>query len=431
MKLSIAENKQYFLRNDQPFFLLADTAWQAFYKLTLEEWTEYLIFRKRQGFNTLQIVFLPFERPKPNGLYPFKVMESGKYDFDTLEDRFFDKVAVFMEKATEYDFQCVIPLLWTNFTPDTECSTVNKYQVLPADAVEAFIERAVGTLKRFSPIYMLSGDTDFNTAQTARHTEIALRTVRRLDPEAYVTLHLYGEDKLNEHSLPFAKELDYYTYQTGHRLKSQHLNYELAEYFCGLPDKKPVMNAEPCYEGMGYIEGYGRHTDFEVRKAFWQSVLSGAKAGFAYGAYGTYWFQKHDPWATFNPTFDTAFEWRDALRFRGASDICYAKWLYEHYEMHQLQPANDLVQARTDEIRVAATEDKTTVVVYVPYSTHVTLNLELSENKVEVMDLQERYVYLPELRTEGTETKIKMHPHHSDILIIATTTKDSLHGLSG
>ncbi|MBC8932636.1 DUF4038 domain-containing protein, partial [Escherichia coli] len=68
--------------------------------------------------------------------------------------------------------------------------------------------------------------------------------------------------------------------------------------FSQLEPIKPVINSEPCYELMGYSrQKYGRFSREDVRKAAWQSVLSGAIAGISYGAHGIWSW--HEEGSTF------------------------------------------------------------------------------------------------------------------------------------
>jgi hypothetical protein len=59
LKLKVSD-KGHFLQyeNERPFFYLADTAWELFHRLTLEEIEFYLETRKRQGYNVIQCVLI-------------------------------------------------------------------------------------------------------------------------------------------------------------------------------------------------------------------------------------------------------------------------------------------------------------------------------------------------------------------------------------
>ena len=59
MNITISENKRYFKKNNKNFFYFADTCWSAFTNIDLDSWEYYLQYRRRQGFNVLQINILP------------------------------------------------------------------------------------------------------------------------------------------------------------------------------------------------------------------------------------------------------------------------------------------------------------------------------------------------------------------------------------
>ena len=58
-RLIVSESGDYLERNGKPFFLLSDTDWMAFQKLSVDEWRELVVRRKEQGFNSLQISVMP------------------------------------------------------------------------------------------------------------------------------------------------------------------------------------------------------------------------------------------------------------------------------------------------------------------------------------------------------------------------------------
>ena len=51
--LRIHENGRYFCCGETPFFLMGDTAWLLFHRLTLEESYQYLRNRKELGYNVI------------------------------------------------------------------------------------------------------------------------------------------------------------------------------------------------------------------------------------------------------------------------------------------------------------------------------------------------------------------------------------------
>ena len=87
-RLTVAFDKQHFLRDGEPFFWVGDTVWSAFTNATDEEWADYLDFRKAQGFNVLQINTLPqWDRIRPDlGVSPYPLRPDGSLDWQAEPD---------------------------------------------------------------------------------------------------------------------------------------------------------------------------------------------------------------------------------------------------------------------------------------------------------------------------------------------------------
>ncbi len=74
-KLKVSGNHRFLVREDgQPFFYLADTAWELLHRLNREEAAMYLHTRAQQGFTVVQAVALGelegLTDPNPYGKIP-------------------------------------------------------------------------------------------------------------------------------------------------------------------------------------------------------------------------------------------------------------------------------------------------------------------------------------------------------------------------
>ena len=104
-KLVISQNGRFIQHeNGDPFFLLADTAWELFHRLTLEEIDLYLDIRRTQGFNVIQAVLISeldgLRTPNAYGLLPLSDMNPDKPNAVYLE--LIDKVLRLAEKKLMY-----------------------------------------------------------------------------------------------------------------------------------------------------------------------------------------------------------------------------------------------------------------------------------------------------------------------------------------
>lgn len=431
--VQISSTKDHFVRNGRPFFYLADTVWSALTNASLEEWEYYLDYRRSQGFNVLQINTLTqWDRSESDiAIYPFKCNEDGSYNFSQINDAYFDRAERMLAMAVERGFIPALVLLWSNYVPGTFFDNLAYRDVMPKENIVEYVEYALKRFTKFAPIYIISGDTNFAKKSATEHYHLALETVKRISPEALTTLHLCG-GAMNDptpdpvdipRQLLESPHLDFYQYQSSHFFDHGPRSYTYAESFYRQPIKRPVLNGEPCYEGWAYADH--RHGPAEIRQAVWFSLLSGAKAGMAYGAQGLW--QWHKTGKVFPPAVDdgrpklyqtdTPFDWRTALTFKGAWECSFAKWIFETHDLFAIEPQRRVLNP-TERIRMSATEDFSKVVLYSPYSTDIRLDVDLSRHDWSMIVLEGKYTAKPVVLSSKEGSVIKMQPFNSDVLLI-------------
>jgi hypothetical protein len=416
--ISVSPTSDYFVRGGKPFFYLADTIWSAFTNITLQEWEEYLNYRKMQGFNALQIDILPqWDRSHSDhdGLEPFEKTDKGLWNFHKPNAAYFDRAKQMTAMAYAKGFIPALTLLWCNYVEGTWGAQRLPGNQIPQDAIRSYVQYVCQTFAEYQPIFLVSGDTDLKTPETIKRYLTALKAVKEFCPAALTTFHLNPPTDLPE-EIAKAPELDFYMYQSGHIFEEQANAYILAQRFYAKPVKRPVVNGEPCYEGHGFGFKYGRFSGFHVRRAVWQSLLSGAKAGFTYGAHGIW------GWHTIGtfPGVDFSglpYPWRTALRLQGAWDVGFIKWIFEMYNLFEIEPTNGILND-TPEIRMASTPDGKKVVIYIPFNTDVQVKINLNDYDCLCVNLTERLVAKPEIQTSGDGSVIKMHDFNADVLVL-------------
>ncbi|MBW4079945.1 DUF4038 domain-containing protein [Paenibacillus sp. S150] len=420
-KLSISDNKRYFEQDGKPFFYLADTVWSAFTNISFEEWDIYLNHRKTQGFNVLQINLLQQWDASETELdfKPFNRKPDGSFNFYSFNETYFDRADKMLDRAVQKGFVPALVLLWCNYIPDTWASSFQKDGKLPYDMIEVYVKYVAQRFSKYNPIYVISGDTDFPSEEANSYYRTALHVIKQESPECLTTMHIQG--RLAELPDEFINDpdLDFYMYQSGHNSQFQPMAYTLAMDFSSKPVTRPVLNSEPCYEMMGYSrQVYGRFSRADVRKAAWQSLLSGAAAGVTYGAHGIWsWHKKGRRFGVTGEGFDSPYDWQTALKFEGAWDYGFAKWLFQMYGLTDLQPW-DIVLNNTEEIRAAATGSLSKVAIYVPVNTALRLNADLGEYEFTIIDLEHRRFAAAGITVKERTTVIDMHDFESDVLLI-------------
>ncbi len=417
-RITIAPAKDRFLLDGKPWFYLADTIWSAFTSPTLREWDEYLGTRKRQGFNALQINVLPqWDRSEPgHGIPPF-LRRDRRFDFSRPNPAYFDHAEKILEAAVRRGFKPCLALLWCNYVPGTWAAKHKANPLMPLGDVAGYVTHAAKRFARFSPLYMVSGDTNLDSPRALRHYRAALKALKATDPKALATMHT---SPMQEYTRDLMRNIDFYMYQSGHTVDTaMRFCWENAEKLAGMPVKKPVVNGEPCYEGHGWGHGkYGRYRDFDVRRAAWSSVLAGARAGVAYGAHGVWGW--HKPGLPFPGTAfsDTPYPWREALRFPGVKSTAFLKSFLEKPGMQDLVPAQGILRDPKPGIRAAASKDGRLMVIYVPFNAELRLAVRSKDYRMQWVLFPDRRTVRTEALAEGAETRVRMHAGLQDAILI-------------
>lgn len=418
-RLTVSATQDYLLKDGKPFFYLADTAWMAFSNLPLSDWPRYLAYRKQQGFTALQISILPVTHDtsmSPENIDPFLSDADGKWDFSAYNEAYFNKAEKMVAMAVEQGFVPVLGVLWANYVPETGFSKRSPVATaMPMDAMLSYAAYAAKRFKKYEPAFFVSGDTSFDSPLEESYYLAALQAVKAVCPEALFTMHLSPRADL---SREIVDAIDFYMFQSGHGAKRQDMPYLLAEKFAAYPVKRPVVNSEPPYEGHGRVGEKTRFNAFDVRKASWQSLLSGAKMGVTYGGHGIWMFHRHGmKFININNSFEP-YDWDQALTLPGAWDMGFARWLFEMYNFFELNPAN-IVLNEDKEIRAAVNVDGSKLAVYSPYSFDVDLDFDLTGYTCVRIDLASRRIITPEIEP-GPKSRILMHTFNADSLLVAT-----------
>ncbi|MEM2512206.1 MAG: DUF4038 domain-containing protein, partial [Ignisphaera sp.] len=154
-RISVSSEKDYFIRDNKKFFYLADTCWSAFTNIPLDEWFYYLNYRAMQGFNVIQINILSQHDRSDSPYYidPFIVKPNGEWNFNEVNEKYFDRAEKMIEIAVEKGFTPGLVVLWCNYVPGTWGSRLVKPQrIIPRDALENYVEYVVDRFSKYNPI---------------------------------------------------------------------------------------------------------------------------------------------------------------------------------------------------------------------------------------------------------------------------------------
>ena len=357
--LQIAENRRYLALPDQtPFYLLGDTAWELFHRLSKEQTVRYLDTRAAQGFNFIQAVILAeldgLGTPNAEGHCPLQKIADGSYDPTALCEDYFAHVDFVIKEAQ--DRGMYIGLLPTWGDKWNRIWGVGPEIFTPENAF-AYGELIGKRYRNFDNIvWILGGDRVMTEEHHFAIIDAMARGLRAGDGGKFpMTLHPCGAQS----SSAFVHDrdwLDFNMMQSGHGKPSPYCFDMLAADYSRTPTK-PVMDGEPCYEDhpINFDVANGYYDAYDVRLAAYRNLLGGA-CGNTYGHHAVWCFRREDERNSYFPN-----AWEPALHRPGAENLhIYAQFVKAH-PWHTFVPMPSLVIDNPHNAAftaVAVTEDR-------------------------------------------------------------------------
>lgn len=325
-ELRIAKNHPYFIKGEEAFFWLGDTAWLMLQKLDEDDIRIYFRNRLEMGFNVIQTV-LVHSLPKQTveGSLALGVKDITEPEYWNFCDKVF-------KMAEEMGIYLGLLPAWGSMV---------KGGVLNKENIEEYAEFLGKRYQGFSNIiWILGGDVrgDVNTEVVIKEAEI----LKKYNPNRLMTFHPFGR---TSSSLWFQNEdwLDFHMFQSGHRRYDQeHLgewddngeketffgedNWRYVERDHKNTVKKPTLDGEPSYEGIPQGLHNPRNPyweEWDVRRYAYWAVFAGA-AGHTYGSNAIMQFYSD---AAVPGAYGVREVWKDAMHHSGAAQMQYLKKL--------------------------------------------------------------------------------------------------------
>lgn len=367
--LRVAADKRHLeTGNGKPFFLLGDTAWELFHRLTREETELYLKKRAEQGFNTVLAVALAeyeFDKPNAYGELPLEGNDPTK-----PRDAYFQHVDWVVDKAASLG-------LYTALLPTWGDKWNKKWgkgpEIFTPENAATYCEWLAKRYRDKPIIWILGGDRPVeNDTQRAIIRAMAAGLKKGDGGRHLITYHPKGGANSSDY-WPDEPWLDFHMFQSGHG-KRAAANYDMNAKNLALPTLKPTLDGEPCYEDhpVRSLMKNGKATewfdDYDVRLAAWRSVLSGA-CGHVYGTHSVWQF--HDLEKRKQQT-DARTPWQKALNLPGAAQMGIMKKFLEKLDWTKLRRDDAFIRVEEGKITsenmpmAAVAEDGSFGVVYVP-----------------------------------------------------------------
>jgi len=359
LQVSTVNNHYLTYQDGTPFFWLADTGWEMLHRLNREEIDRYLTDRKSKGFNVIQTVIISefIHMDKPTNYYNDSIFvnedperPSVTPNNDPLSETeydFWDHVDYAVKTAENKGLYLALVPSWGEWiTPRTDKALFNtkvqtyKYGrflgqrfrnnqniiwILGGDrhpdewpnGIKLWRAMAEGIADGTNSIDKFDGKADFSTTLMTYHAFVS--SSKWFHNEAWLDFHMWGS---------YHAEIN----------NTKAYSQVLADW--SLPNPKPTMNGEPCYEAAGInyaIDDNGYFNSTDVRIATYWSVLSGA-AGFTYGAQPIWQFTDSTRKELSSKTLT---DWQTGLDLPGTFQVGILKKLMES------RPVNDLVPDQT------------------------------------------------------------------------------------
>lgn len=380
--LKVSEDHRHLVTTDgNPFFLLGDTAWELFHRLTREESELYLKNRADKGFNTIFAVALAeyeFHTPNAYGEMPLDGNDPTK-----PREAYFQHVDWVIDRAASLG-------LYTALLPTWGDKWNQKWgkgpEIFTPENAAIFGEWLAQRYKDKPIIWVLGGDRPI---ESERHRAIIRAMAAGLKKgdggKHLITYHPKGSANSSDY-WPDEPWLDFHMFQSGHS-KRAAANYDMNAKNLALKPLKPTLDGEPCYEDhpirslMKDKKPTEWFDDYDVRLAAWRSVLSGA-CGHVYGTHSVWQF--HDLEKRAQQT-DARTPWQKAIDLPGATQMGVMKKFFEELDWTKLRRDDSFViNAEQDPAKrpmAAMAEDRSWGVIFVPKAHAHSLNIDVEKLK--------------------------------------------------
>ena len=380
----LAENRRHLAHADGlPWFWLSDTAWNGALLSTDEEWERYVGTRAAGKFSAVQFVMTQWRagRADEDGRVAFTGTDSI-----AVNPEFFQRMDKKFDGLNDAGLVAAPVLLWALTSRDNE----SPGESLNGPQAALLASYMVARYGAYHVIWILGGDGDYGGGNAPRWREIGRSVFPPSRPRRPVTLHPRG---MQDPWAAFAGErwVDLFLYQTGHGNNAKKWRWNATSGPADgwkLSPPRPVIDAEPNYEG--HLDYHKREviTEIAVRRAAYYSLLSALPAGVSYGAHGVWSWSR-----TLAPPLDhertgVAEPWQECLEYPGGQQMKVLREFFDSIEWWKLRPDRSLLAQDTDDPEFlryampARAEDGTFAVIYLPDNPSGKLDLSAFQRAV-------------------------------------------------
>ena len=390
-RICLSENRRFLVdEQGQPFFYLADTAWELFHKLNREEADHYLADRAEKGFTAIQAVAIAeldgINTPNAYGHLPFIQEDPARPDTkEGPANDYWDHVDYIVRKANQLGLYMAMLPTWGRYWRDGD------RPVFTPENARRYGRWLANRYKDDKIVWVLGGDRN---PDNDRHRQTMRQMAEGLmEGDGHVHLITYhptgycGSAQFY-HSEPW---LDFNMRQNGHNHWAEAYKMTRDDWDRNNP-VKPVLDGEPIYEDHPVAfdpEHRGHSVAADCRRALYWDLFNGA-CGHTYGHHSVW--QMWDPEKSPYPVNRPLLPWKDAIQQPGAAQMQWGKLLMLSRPFLTRIPATERILAASDIptawpgeglYRFAATMDEegTYLMVYAPVGRRFTVNTSVLQGQ--------------------------------------------------
>jgi hypothetical protein len=360
--LKLSANHRFLVdQSNRPFLMQGDAAWSLIVGLDKPDVETYLRNRQAKGFNTLIVNLLEhkFAKHAPNNVFgegPF--ITPG--DFSTPNEKYFAYADWVIRKAGEYDMQVLLAPIYLGYKGTDEGWIEETLQNGPAKCLDYGLYLGKRYRDFDNVIWLIGGDR--NPESALEDVDLIALGIKENDHRHLMTAHCAPENTaMDQYAGGRWVDLNTtYTYRLVHDSLLANYNFK---------PTMPYFLIETTYEG--------EHNASAVqirRQAYW-AVLCG---GFGH-------VMGNNPiWHFDGPgLFPVEATWQQAMDLPGSVGMMYWGKLFRSRDWFGLVPdqKHEIVTSGLGEfngldiLMAGRTEDRSTVIAYLPTSRKVTVDM--------------------------------------------------------
>ena len=422
-KLQISKQNPYLLStvDGDPYFMLGDTVWELFHRLSYEEAEYFLKTRSEQGFNmiwsTALAEFDGLKTPNRYGLVPFKDLDPSLPNVE-----YFAYVKKLIQLAGEHGLYFGLLPTWGDKVTQ---SWGEGPVVFPTEnpGIARQYGRFLGELLRDESniLWVLGGDRparkivngevveDWTPVWTAMSEGI----LEGYGEDALITYHPQGGKDSTSVLIHDENWLHLNAMQSGHGGGRDVQVWEMIERDRAKVPPKPTFDSEPNYEDHPvspwptFDPRNGYFDEYDVRRQNYRSVFAGG-CGVIYGHHSI-WQLAGEPKSWIN---HAKMDWRQAILRPGAVHMGYLRKLMEKFDFFSRVPDQSVIVSEVGSgpfhKRAIRSNVGTHIYVYLPVGGVVEVDVEsLGTNLLSVSLFDPRTGIIESVRWVITGTILK------------------------